>query len=63
MHDTLDSTVLKVGDKTIDGEHDLQMQLLDSLSRLYPREVNSLPRATSSNSSSNSRTCTSSPNN
>lgn len=33
MHDTLDSTVLKVGDKTIDGEHDLQMQLLDSLSQ------------------------------
>lgn len=32
MHNTLDSTPLKVGDKTIDAEHDLQMQLLDSLS-------------------------------
>jgi hemerythrin len=33
MHNTLDSTPLKVGDKTIDAEHDLQMQLLDSLSQ------------------------------
>lgn len=33
MHNTVHSTVLKVGDKTIDGEHDLQMQLLDSLSQ------------------------------
>ena len=32
MHNTLNSTPLKVGDKTIDAEHDLQMQLLDSLS-------------------------------
>ncbi len=32
MHNTLDSTPLKVGNKTIDAEHDLQMQLLDSLS-------------------------------
>ncbi|MGB2634293.1 MAG: bacteriohemerythrin [Candidatus Acidiferrum sp.] len=33
MHNTLDSTPLRVGDKTIDAEHDLQMQLLDSLSQ------------------------------
>jgi hemerythrin-like metal-binding protein len=33
MHDTLNSTPLRIGDKTIDAEHDLQMQLLDSLSQ------------------------------
>ncbi len=33
MHNTLDSTPLRVGDKTIDAEHDLQMQLLDSRSQ------------------------------
>jgi hemerythrin len=33
MHDTLSSTPLKVGEKTIDAEHGLQMQLLDSLSQ------------------------------
>lgn len=33
MHDTLHSTPLKTGDKTIDAEHDLQMQLLSSLSQ------------------------------
>jgi hemerythrin len=33
MHDTLNSTPMKIGEKTIDAEHDLQMQLLDSLSQ------------------------------
>jgi len=33
MRDTLNSTPVKIGDKTIDAEHDLQMQLLDSLSQ------------------------------
>ena len=33
MHNTLDSTPLKVGEKTVDAEHDLQMQLLDSLAQ------------------------------
>jgi hemerythrin len=33
MHETLNSAPLKIGDKTIDAEHDLQMQLLDSLSQ------------------------------
>jgi hemerythrin len=33
MHDTLSSAPLKIGDKTIDAEHDLQMQLLDALSQ------------------------------
>jgi hemerythrin len=33
MHDTLNSAPVKIGDKTIDAEHDLQMQLLDSLSQ------------------------------
>ncbi|MGB7495817.1 MAG: bacteriohemerythrin [Candidatus Acidiferrum sp.] len=32
MHDTLSSAPLKVGEKSIDAEHELQMQLLDSLS-------------------------------
>jgi hemerythrin len=33
MHETLNATPLKTGEKTIDAEHDLQMQLLDSLSQ------------------------------
>jgi hemerythrin len=33
MHDTLNSAPVKIGDATIDAEHDLQMQLLDSLSQ------------------------------
>lgn len=33
MHDTMHLAPLKIGDKTIDAEHDLQMQLLDSLSQ------------------------------
>ncbi|HTZ48823.1 MAG TPA: hemerythrin family protein [Verrucomicrobiae bacterium] len=33
MHDTLSSAPLKIGEKTIDAEHDLQMQLLDALSQ------------------------------
>ncbi len=33
MPDTLNSTPLKIGNKTIDAEHDLQLQLLDSLSQ------------------------------
>ena len=33
MTDTLNSTPAKIGEKTIDAEHDLQMQLLDSLSQ------------------------------
>lgn len=33
MHDTLNSTPLKIGENTIDAEHDLQLQLLDSLSQ------------------------------
>ena len=31
MHDILHTSALKIGEKTIDAEHDLQMQLLDSL--------------------------------
>lgn len=31
MHDTLHTSPMKIGEKTIDAEHDLQMQLLDSL--------------------------------
>lgn len=33
MGETLNAGPLKTGDKTIDAEHDLQMQLLDSLSQ------------------------------
>ena len=33
MHDTLHSEPIKIGERTIDAEHDLQMQLLDSLSQ------------------------------
>lgn len=33
MHDVLHIEPVKLGDKTIDAEHDLQMQLLDSLSQ------------------------------
>ncbi len=33
MHDTLNPAPLKIGESTIDAEHDLQMQLLDSLSQ------------------------------
>src|SRR5208283_3378446 len=33
MHDTLNAAPIKIGEKTIDAEHDLQMQLLDSLSQ------------------------------
>lgn len=33
MHDILHTEPLKIGDTTIDAEHDLQMQLLDSLSQ------------------------------
>ena len=33
MNETLHVAPLKIGDKTIDAEHDLQMQLLDSLSK------------------------------
>jgi hemerythrin len=33
MHDILHSEPAKVGDNIIDAEHDLQMQLLDSLSQ------------------------------
>lgn len=33
MHDTLNSTPVRIGEKTIDAEHDLQLQLLDSLSQ------------------------------
>lgn len=33
MHDTLHSEPIKIGQRTIDAEHDLQMQLLDSLSQ------------------------------
>jgi hemerythrin len=33
MHETLNASHLKIGEKTIDAEHDLQMQLLDSLSQ------------------------------
>ena len=32
MNDTLNAIPAKTGEKTIDAEHDLQMQLLDSLS-------------------------------
>lgn len=32
MNETLHVAPLKIGEKTIDAEHDLQMQLLDSLS-------------------------------
>jgi len=33
MHDILHTEPVRIGDKTIDAEHDLQMQLLDSLSQ------------------------------
>jgi hemerythrin len=33
MHDTLNSTPLRTGEKSIDAEHELQMQLLDTLSQ------------------------------
>lgn len=33
MRDTLNSEPVKIGEGTIDAEHDLQMQLLDSLSQ------------------------------
>ena len=33
MNETLHVAPLKIGDKTIDAEHDLQLQLLDSLSK------------------------------
>lgn len=33
MNETLHTVPVKVGDQTIDTEHDLQMQLLDSLTR------------------------------
>ena len=33
MHNTLHSEPLKIGETSIDAEHDLQMQLLDSLSQ------------------------------
>jgi hemerythrin len=33
MHDTMNPTPVKIGEATIDAEHDLQMQLLDSLSQ------------------------------
>ena len=33
MTDTVHAAPVKVGEQTIDAEHDLQMQLLDSLSR------------------------------
>src|SRR5271157_3949930 len=33
MPDTLNAAPIKIGEKTIDAEHDLQMQLLDSLSQ------------------------------
>ncbi len=33
MHDILNAAPIKIGEKTIDAEHDLQMQLLDSLSQ------------------------------
>lgn len=33
MHDILNAAPIKIGEKTIDVEHDLQMQLLDSLSQ------------------------------
>lgn len=33
MHDTLKAEPLKIGERTIDAEHALQMQLLDALSQ------------------------------
>jgi hemerythrin len=33
MHDILHTEPVKLGERTIDAEHDLQMQLLDSLSQ------------------------------
>jgi hemerythrin len=37
MHDTANAAPLKVGEKSIDSEHDLQMQMLDSLSESLER--------------------------
>jgi len=37
MHDTAHAAPLKVGEKTIDTEHDLQMQMLDSLAESLER--------------------------
>ena len=38
MTDTLHTTPVKVGEATIDAEHDLQMQLLDSLTHMLENE-------------------------
>jgi len=37
VNETLHVAPLKIGDKTIDAEHDLQMQLLDSLSKVLEK--------------------------
>ena len=37
MHDTAHAAPLKVGEKSIDSEHDLQMQMLDSLAESVDR--------------------------
>ena len=37
MSETMNETRVKVGEPTIDAEHDLQMQLLDSLSQILQR--------------------------
>ena len=33
MHETLNSTPIRIGESSIDAEHELQMQLLDTLSQ------------------------------
>jgi hemerythrin len=43
MHDILHTEPVKLGDKTIDAEHDLQMQLLDSLSHELAKGGDSAP--------------------
>jgi hemerythrin len=43
MHDILHTEPVKLGDKTIDAEHDLQMQLLDSLSQELAKGGDSAP--------------------
>ena len=37
MNDTAHASPIKIGEKTIDAEHDLQMQLLDSLTEALAR--------------------------
>jgi hemerythrin len=43
VNETLHVAPLKIGDKTIDAEHDLQMQLLDSLTKALEKHEDFSP--------------------